>query len=98
MWQSVATWLHNSELALVPRVETFAVELAVVAASLARLHALEITFFPPGIAEAIRDVIEQQPHQHQVFPMPMQCTAVALLASHLGRDAVGLTACWSCLA
>lgn len=53
----------NSELALVPRVEAFAVELAVLAASLPRLHALEITFFPPGIAEAIRDVIDQQQQQ-----------------------------------
>jgi hypothetical protein len=64
--EAMTPWCHDSELALVPRVETFAVELAMMAVSLPRLHALEITFFPPGIAEAIRDVIEQQLHQHQV--------------------------------
>jgi hypothetical protein len=86
----------------VPRVESFAVELAVVAASLARLHALEITFFPPGIAEAIRDVIEQQPHQHQVLNA---CNAPLLhcMPSTLGwgqhtLNVARLTARWRCLA
>jgi len=37
-----------------------AVELAVLAATLPRLRALELTFFPPGIADAVREVVDLQ--------------------------------------
>lgn len=56
--------------------EAMAVELAVAAATLPRLRALEITFFPPGIADTIREVVDLQ----VAFPAPRNAVVICLRA------------------
>ena len=69
--QAVAAAAPESELALVDRVQAFAVQLCLSAAALPQLYAAEVTFMPRGVAAAVRSFLHAQvclPPQPDVPP------------------------------
>jgi len=58
--QAACSAAPDSEIALVERVQAFAVQMCLTIAALPYLHAVEITFMPPGIATSARSFLEQQ--------------------------------------
>lgn len=56
--QAACAAAPDGELALVDRVQAFAVQLCITAAALQHLYAIEVSFLPPGIATALRSFLE----------------------------------------